>query len=121
MVTTNQKHPMKAILIQSFHGLQMRNMLKVSFLCLLLTKANAQTFGETWYYGQENSWPNDKCRSGTKQSPIDIDPTAFDLEMSVMEPLIFQGYDQTPKSARLTNIGHTIEADFTFDKGVMVN
>ena len=86
----------------------------------LASKANGQTFGTDWFYGQENNWPNDKCRSGTKQSPIDIDPKTFDLEMSVMEPLIFHGYDQTPKSARLTNIGHTIEADFMFDKAAML-
>ena len=120
MVMTNQKHPMKARMIQSFRGLLIFNMWKALLLCYLVIQTNAQTFGTDWFYGQENNWPNDQCRSGAKQSPIDIDPSTFDLEMSVMEPLIFHGYDQTPKSARLTNIGHTIEADFTFDKSAQI-
>ena len=107
-------------MIQSPYGLLIFNMWKIFLFCHLVLKAEGQIFGTDWFYGQENNWPNDQCRSGTKQSPVDIDPTTFDLEMRVMEPLIFHGYDQTPKSARLTNIGHTIEADFMFDKAVML-
>ena len=93
------------------------NMFQILLFFGILVNANAQT---VWTYNNQNGWPNDKCKSGSKQSPIEINPLETDFEMAVMEPFIFENYEQMPKSSRLTNTGQLIEADFIFDKPVMV-
>ena len=65
--------------------------------------------------GGESSWPEEQCKSGTKQSPINIDRTVSDFEMvNDMEPFMFSGFNQTPTAAKLMNIGFTVKATFEF-------
>ena len=111
---------MKAIMTQSLFGSSMFNMFNFRLLLAyaLVLGAKAQT---SWTYGNQNGWPDDKCKTGTNQSPIEINPVTMDFEMGTMEPFTFENYDQTAKSSRLTNIGQIIEADFSFDKTVMVS
>ena len=103
---------MKAIMTQSLIDSGPSNMFQILLFFGILVNANAQT---VWTYNNQNGWPNDKCKSGSKQSPIEINPQKTDFEMSVMEPFLFENYNQMPKSSRLTNTGQLIEANFIFD------
>jgi len=79
---------------------------------------NGLKFDEDWEYDKENNWPDqcDDSNDGSKQSPIEIDPTREDFEMKEMDPFIFVNYNQSPKSGtKLKNIGHTINVMFNFD------
>ena len=110
---------MKAIMTQSLFRIEFNMFyVRLLFACGLVLGANAQT---PWTYNNQNGWPDDKCKTGTKQSPIEINPVTTDFEMvDSDDPFTFENYNQTAESSRLTNIGQIIEADFTFNKPVMV-
>ena len=76
---------MKAIMTQSLFGSAQFNMFQILLFFGILVNANAQT---VWTYNNQNGWPNDKCKSGSKQSPIEINPQKTDFEMSVMDPFL---------------------------------
>ncbi|KAJ9596926.1 hypothetical protein L9F63_012051 [Diploptera punctata] len=64
---------------------------------------------DTWHYGSGKHGPEDwpgMCQTGTRQSPIDLDP-----EITVpgtFEPLVLLHYDRKA-NASITNNGHTVK------------
>ena len=75
---------------------------------LLVSLLFLHTFADAadWNYDNKN-WKGD-CKTGTKQSPIDIK----DQDLTVkdgFEPFIFHGFDTTFKKTTLVNNGHSVK------------
>ena len=58
------------------------------------------------------------CQTGKSQSPIDIQTRK--LEEKTFQPFIFKGYDKLPKKLKLTNNGHTVQANLEESHGQIV-